>query len=489
MADAASTKNFGSIDALRPASIWAPRLHALLIFAACSEFLLVCLAGYFGAALYHLVFVDSWPDPANYVPEVILIATLNFLVSFGSRDNSRILMQPRHVLLWSGLRGICLVFAFFISAMFLLKISQTFSRGAVITQMLSIGTAILCGRAIWFGRVQAAVATGLVDARRAILIGDATYCSQFANRVAAQGIKTLRTFRFPTTATAATGEVGLGAGHAREQLRNLVEECRSLGADDILLLISQQDVSATIAIATALSELPTDVHVVPVGSLHLLSVSGIVEFGNAVTMRVFRAPLSRANRLIKRAFDIIAAIAGLTLLAPVLVLAALAIKLDTRGPVFFRQTRHGYNNIPIRVIKFRSMTVMEKGDRFRPATRGDPRVTRVGRILRRTNIDELPQLFNVLVGDMSIVGPRPHATSQNDAFGELIPMFFRRHNVKPGITGWAQVNGCRGEVDSIEKMRRRLEYDLYYLDNWSLLLDLKIIVSTLFSPDAYLNAY
>jgi lipopolysaccharide/colanic/teichoic acid biosynthesis glycosyltransferase len=135
------------------------------------------------------------------------------------------------------------------------------------------------------------------------------------------------------------------------------------------------------------------------------------------------------------------------------------------------------------------MTVMEEGDNFRPAVRHDPRVTRLGRFMRHTNIDELPQLFNVLVGDMSLVGPRPHATSQNEVFAELISSFSRRHNVKPGITGWAQVNGCRGETDTLEKMQHRVEHDLYYIDNWSLLLDLKIVVMTVFSRKVYWNAY
>jgi lipopolysaccharide/colanic/teichoic acid biosynthesis glycosyltransferase len=168
---------------------------------------------------------------------------------------------------------------------------------------------------------------------------------------------------------------------------------------------------------------------------------------------------------------------------------ALAIKLDSKGPIFFRQTRHGYNNQTIRIFKFRSMTTMEDGDDFRQVTRNDSRVTRVGRILRRTNIDELPQLLNVLLGQMSIVGPRPHATAHNDMFAGRILPFARRHNVKPGITGWAQVNGCRGATDSLEKMQERIEFDLHYIDNWSFLLDAKIIVMTLFSKKSYLNAY
>jgi Undecaprenyl-phosphate glucose phosphotransferase len=256
-----------------------------------------------------------------------------------------------------------------------------------------------------------------------------------------------------------------------------------------VILTSEADVASALALASAVSDLPVDVHVVPVGSIDLMAVSRITQFGDMVTMRIFQSPLTPLNRAIKRAFDVVAAIAGLILASPLFLIVPLAIKLDSRGPVVFRQTRHGYNNEPIRVLKFRSMTVMEEGDNFKPVVRGDRRVTRLGRVLRHTNLDELPQLFNVLVGDMSIVGPRPHATSQNEAFGKLISSFSRRHNVKPGITGWAQVNGYRGDTDTLDKMQRRVEHDLYYIDNWSLLLDLKIIVMTFFSTKVYWNAY
>jgi exopolysaccharide biosynthesis polyprenyl glycosylphosphotransferase len=192
---------------------------------------------------------------------------------------------------------------------------------------------------------------------------------------------------------------------------------------------------------------------------------------------------------VKRSIDIVGAAIALIMFAPLLLMVALLIKLDSRGPVFFRQARHGYNNGVIRVFKFRTMTAMEDGEHFTQAVRNDPRVTRVGRMLRRTNIDELPQLFNVLSGEMSLVGPRPHATAQNRAFAGQLSRFFCRHRVKPGITGWAQVNGYRGPTETVEKMRQRLEHDLYYIENWSLLLDIEILVMTLFTRTAYTNAY
>jgi exopolysaccharide biosynthesis polyprenyl glycosylphosphotransferase len=199
--------------------------------------------------------------------------------------------------------------------------------------------------------------------------------------------------------------------------------------------------------------------------------------------------LSPGARVAKRTFDLVFATMGLVILAPWLTLIAMAIKMDSRGPILFRQTRHGYNNATIKVFKFRSMALVEDDDQFVPAVRNYSRVTRVGALLRRTNMDELPQLINVLRGEMSIVGPRPHATAHNRMFGGKISMFSRRHGVKPGITGWAQVNGYRGAADTLEKMQRRVEHDLYYIDNWSFWLDLRIMAMTLFSKTAYTSAH
>jgi Undecaprenyl-phosphate glucose phosphotransferase len=465
------------------------RLTALLVLAAGTEFLLVAVAAYSAAVLYHrLILLDS-PDAAKYIQESLLISTLQLLASIGLRQYSRIQTQPRHVFLWSGASGVFFAFSFFLSTMFLLKISDGYSRATVIAQAAGVLLTVLGTRAIWFSVLQPAIASGLIDARRIILIGDPSHCLHFSARAIATGIRTIRSFDFPTARADSSVPARPGAVQMLSHARQLVADCRPLRADDIVILISDSDARSALALASALSDLPVDVHDVPVGSLDLMAVSRITQFGNMVTMRIFQSPLAPLNRAIKRAFDVAAAIVGLVVLSPLFLIVSLAIKLDSRGPVLFRQTRHGYNNEPIRVLKFRTMTVMEDGDNFKPVVRHDPRVTRLGRLLRHSNIDELPQLFNVLVGDMSLVGPRPHATSQNEVFGELISSFFRRHNVKPGITGWAQVNGYRGDTDTLEKMQRRVEHDLYYIDNWSLLLDLKIVVMTFFSKKVYCNAY
>ncbi|MGY4602918.1 Undecaprenyl-phosphate glucose phosphotransferase [Bradyrhizobium sp. USDA 4474] len=465
------------------------RLAALLVLAAGTEFLLVTGAAYFAALLYHRLVLLQSPTSARYIQESLLISTLELLVSIGLRQYSRILTQPRHLFLSSGASSVLLVFSFFVSTIFVLKISEDYSRATVIVQAGSVLLTVLCTRAIWFSVLQPAIASGLIDARRVILIGDPGHCLQFAARVNATGIRTIRSFDFPRAHADSSVRAPPDTVQPPPDVRQLVADCRPLRVDDVVILISESDFGSARALAAALSDLPVDVHVVPVGSMDLMAVSRITQFGNMVTMRIFQSPLTPYDRAIKRGLDIAVASAGLVLTSLLFVIVPLAIKLESRGPVFFRQTRHGYNNEPIRVLKFRSMTVMEGGDKFKPVTRHDQRVTRVGRIMRRTNVDELPQLFNVLIGNMSIVGPRPHATSQNELFNELISSFSRRHNVKPGITGWAQVNGYRGDVDTLEKMQRRVEHDLYYIENWSVLLDLKIMIMTFISKKAYWNAY
>jgi len=184
----------------------------------------------------------------------------------------------------------------------------------------------------------------------------------------------------------------------------------------------------------------------------------------------------------------------LLILSPLLALIALAVKWDSSGPALFKQIRHGFNNEPIQVYKFRSM-YLDQTDALclRQTTRNDPRVTRVGRFIRKTSLDELPQLFNVaIMGNLALVGPRPHAPSSKAAdrlYDEVVDGYFARHRVKPGITGWAQVNGWRGETDTVEKLEQRVEHDLYYIENWSMFFDLKILAMTPFALIRAKNAY
>ena len=201
-------------------------------------------------------------------------------------------------------------------------------------------------------------------------------------------------------------------------------------------------------------------------------------------------PVSRdLPGIAKDLFDKVFAAVALVLLAPLLLVIAAAIKLTSPGPVLFTQPRLGLNGKEFRVYKFRSMRVHEEGGKVVQATRGDPRVTRIGAFIRRTSLDELPQFFNVLMGDMSVVGPRPHALQHNELYKDKLEMYMLRHRVKPGITGWAQINGCRGETDTVDKMARRVEFDLQYIQNWSFWMDLKIIAWTACKGWTGNNAY
>ena len=226
-----------------------------------------------------------------------------------------------------------------------------------------------------------------------------------------------------------------------------------------------------------LSDTPVNVYVVPTPSAEELVHAQWVSLGGLPLVSVFESPFAGVNGWVKRMEDLVLSLAILSVAAvPMLVIAA-AIKVTSPGPVFFRQRRHGIDGRELRMFKFRTMTVMEDGDAVRQAVRDDPRLTPIGAFLRRTSLDELPQLFNVLAGEMSVVGPRPHAVAVTEHYRRLIPGYMLRHRVRPGITGWAQIHGLRGS-DTPESMRERLRYDLWYLSRWSLWRDLGIVART-----------
>ena len=211
--------------------------------------------------------------------------------------------------------------------------------------------------------------------------------------------------------------------------------------------------------------------------------------GDIPTVSLRETPFYGVDGWLKRLEDLVLGSLILVIIALPMLIVWLLLKLTSPGPVFFKQRRYGLKGEVIDVIKFRSMTVTEDGADIRQATKDDPRVTKVGAFLRRTNLDELPQFFNVITGSMSIVGPRPHAVAHNELYRKKIHGYMLRHKVKPGITGWAQVNGWRGETDTLEKMEKRVEHDLDYIRNWSLLWDLQIILMTVFGSGARRHAY
>jgi Undecaprenyl-phosphate glucose phosphotransferase len=214
----------------------------------------------------------------------------------------------------------------------------------------------------------------------------------------------------------------------------------------------------------------------------------VVAIGPNNVLRFVRPPMSRSSLLLKRSFDIVSAGLGLLVLSPLFAVVALAIVLESRGPVIYKQARRGFNGDTFMILKFRSMRVTESGYQMRQALKDDPRITRVGRFIRATSIDELPQLVNVLIGQMSLVGPRPHAISHDEELSRQLAAYAARQRIKPGITGWAQVHGFRGETSNHEQIEGRVAHDIYYIDNWSLLLDIWTLILTVFSPATRRNA-
>jgi putative colanic acid biosynthesis UDP-glucose lipid carrier transferase len=239
----------------------------------------------------------------------------------------------------------------------------------------------------------------------------------------------------------------------------------------------------------ALRRLPLPVSLIPSGATSEILRRPSHKMGNAISIEILRGPLSTVERASKRVLDIVSALTGLLVLMPLLIVTAIAIKLDSPGPILFRQRRCGFNGKLFQILKFRTMSVLEDGETICQASACDQRVTRLGRLLRRTSIDELPQLINVLNGSMSLVGPRPHALAHDNHFNKIVRNYAFRHHVKPGLTGWAQVHGYRGPTPDIADIRSRVEHDLWYINNWSIGLDCLIMFRTAFELMRGQNAY
>ncbi|CAI1766289.1 Putative colanic biosynthesis UDP-glucose lipid carrier transferase [Serratia fonticola] len=270
---------------------------------------------------------------------------------------------------------------------------------------------------------------------------------------------------------------------------SLIDTAKSGGIDRVYIAMPMSEETKIRDIISSLSDTTCSVMLIPDIFTFNLVHSKIEEINNVPIISLFDTPMSGINRLIKRLEDIILSLLILIFISPVLLLIAMSIKITSQGPVIFRQTRYGIDGRAIKVLKFRSMNVMENDGDITQAKKGDLRITPIGAFLRKTSLDELPQFFNVLKGDMSIVGPRPHAVAHNEQYRRLIRGYMLRHKVKPGITGWAQINGWRGETDTLEKMEKRIEFDLDYIQTWSVWFDLKIIFLTIFKGFINKSAY
>ena len=372
---------------------------------------------------------------------------------------------------------------------FLAKTTVVYSRGWFVLYYVSTLATLFLLRYLLVQVVLNASRSGLIAAQRTFLVGTGQQIGAFVQRYEASRIGiSIVGCRFltplPTDAPAATRGQTLD-----RDLTEAVESARYLEPDAILLLLPWSDTPLINRCAEMFLALPAEIHLGPEQILHRFESAQLSRRGPMSSLQLTRLPLSRFELLQKRVFDLLFAGLALALLTPALLAVMLLIRLDSPGPIFFLQRRYGFNQREFRIVKFRTMTTLDDGGEIRQAARGDSRITRVGRWLRRWNIDEIPQLFNVLMGDMSLVGPRPHALAHNHDYERKISLYARRHNVKPGITGWAQIHGFRGQTDTDDKMRQRVEHDLYYIDNWSIWLDLRILVQTVLSPAAYRNAH
>lgn len=380
------------------------------------------------------------------------------------------------------LSGLLLSFACLVVTGFVLNVANDYSRVWVVGWFVTSAIVILFGRA-----VASRLFSNLITRNRILqataIYGPRNHALVIATRLNRAG-----------TGAGVTGLFGpsepdrMAGDKEPAELQDLLAHARSHRVDCILVVTEPRSADQAEKIITVLSALPLEVRLIFVsaeGSTLALGTS----YGDG--MRYFEVqapPISNWGRFAKSVFDRIAAALLLLPLLPLMVLIAIAIRLDSPGPVFFFQQRHGFNQKVFRIAKFRTMHVLEDGENVVQATRGDARVTRIGAMLRKTSLDELPQLFNVLRGEMSLVGPRPHPLGLNFEYEGLLERYANRHKVKPGITGLAQVHGLRGAADP-QMMRARLEDDLRYIETWSLWLDFKILAATPFLGIANRNAF
>jgi Undecaprenyl-phosphate glucose phosphotransferase len=453
---------------------------------ALADVLIIVAAGTLGGLLYHLAINGSIGSGAA-CSGLGLVAGLTYAVA-GQRlglyrlnellerepDNGRVLTS------WG--------FAILVLAvvLFLFKVGGDASRGSVVCLSVLGGIGLVLSRHTAKRQLRAAIVAGAIRGRRAILIGTQNELAQFARRdlLVKFGLDEVERVVLPRNDAS-----NLCSAFLKAQTETVLRRVREVPADEIVLALPWSHTADVELLLDRLRVVPLPVRLLPD-----LAVSTILRRQTSTAHRSYlvevqRTPLTALERSAKRVMDVTIAATSLVFLSPLILLAAAAIKLESRGPVIFRQRRHGFNGQPFVIYKFRTMKVLEDGAAVVQATKKDPRVTRVGRVLRETSIDELPQLWNVLQGNMSIVGPRPHAMIHDYEYGKVIANYAFRHHMKPGITGWAQVQGSRGGTPRLELMEQRVTLDLWYIDNWNLVLDIYIMLKTFFELIRPRNAY
>ncbi len=454
------------------------------------EFLSVMLAG--AIALYLWAERIDVADVADYA-RVILAGSLIFaLVAeiIGSYDVDAQFSLRRAWQRVATAWGVTILFL--ITTGFLLKVSEEFSRGWALTWLVTAGVLLGSSRAavtIWIRHLKD---QGTFNSRVAIY-GASAQGQRLASYIRGNNRLTITLVGFFDDRRDGRVPEIVDDLPVYGTTADLVDVIRDGLIDQVIVALPWSAEARIQQVVQKLALTPVRIRLAPDLASFAFTQRPLVLLGDVPVITLFERPISGTDAVLKRAEDLLLTLAILAIIWPIMLVAALAIRFDSPGPIFFRQPREGFNNKPFRVWKFRSMTHDQcELDQVQQATRDDKRVTRVGKVIRATSIDELPQLFNVIAGDMSLVGPRPHAPSTRAGgrlFHEVVQTYAARHKVKPGITGWAQACGWRGETDTEAKLIKRLEHDLYYIENWSIGFDIYIIFRTVVSMFFHKNAF
>ncbi len=448
---------------------------AIAYIAATLDFLVMLLASTGGYTLYQFISLGTEGDISLYVGIGLLMATI-FVLAMGVAHAYRaaeMLSFRRQIATICSILPAVLVFL--LAIIFFLKMGTAVSRGAILSAAFSSFGALVALRMMWRAYLSSAVSKAAFPTRRVLLIcPDAISVDPIIQKAATDGLSIKHTMYIGDD------------GNSLERL----EKHGIADIDEVLIVWDGHSNPGSLEECLfALRQFCLPVNVMFNGVVGDIAQGFAQDIGDRRAFQIYRPPLGTVERSMKRIFDVVFSIAALTVMLPICVIVAIAIKMDSRGPILFVQSRKGYSSRPFRILKFRSMSVMEDSGDIRQATRNDPRITRVGAFIRSTSIDELPQFWNVLRGEMSVVGPRPHALAHDDLYDTLIAQYASRRHVKPGVTGWAQINGHRGETPTVEKMADRVRHDIWYINNWSLWLDLKIVTLTALGLKDRSNVY
>jgi undecaprenyl-phosphate galactose phosphotransferase/putative colanic acid biosynthesis UDP-glucose lipid carrier transferase len=448
--------------------------------------LVILLASLIGGVGYHWASAAPIPELSPYFA-LGLIASFTHILRMGGRgyydfeSAAKPAVEIVEVLISWVTTGLML--AFFA---FLLKIGESFSRGAFLVFFAVAPVGLLAARKTAKFFIRRAVARGAIGRRNLVLLGVRNELDSLepGDLLAFFGAGEVNRFTL-----SADSDPSIQKASNTKTLDLVANFVRKNSTAEILLALPWSDTARIELIRDQIKMLPVSAKLLPDAQIRTLTNYASSGHQRIISLEIQRAPLSTAERLVKRAMDILIGLLALIFFIPILAITALAIKFDGKGTILFLQNRKGFNGRQFVMFKFRTMTVQENGDVVTQASRNDPRVTRIGRLLRTVSIDELPQLINVMRGEMSLIGPRPHALAHDNQFERLLQDYAFRHHVKPGMTGWAQVNGLRGATPSVEQIARRVKMDLWYINNWSLWLDIQILIKTVFEVLRKRNAF